>query len=156
MQNTRKIAFQALVAAATLASTLIVEAQGLYKSVDSQGRVTFSDIPVAGAVTVQRIATSESAKPVEAGNSPIYLALADGFDEAVMRANAKVDMAEHALAQARRGLIEDNPLSLVSQRAARADSQRLDFFKRDVLAARKELLRAIQNRNAIAARAPVA
>ena len=129
----------------------------LYKSIDREGRITFSDTPVDGAVTQQRIETSDSAKPrVGTDAAPIYLALAELNDEAVARANAKVDMAEHALAEARRlTLGEDDPLALGRARLSRVDAQRLDGYKRDVADARKNLLRALQLRN-IAATRPIA
>ena len=126
----------------------------LYKSIDRDGRTTFSDMPIDGAVTVQRIDTSDSAKPaVGEGNAPIYLALAETGDEAIARANARVDMAEHALAIARRSILgEDDPLALPTDRVARADLQRLDFYHRDVRAARTDLMRALQSRNALSPR----
>ena len=39
----------------------------LYKSVDREGRITFSDTPVDGAVTEQRIESSDSAKAPVSG-----------------------------------------------------------------------------------------
>ena len=138
-----------------MADALTAHAGELYKSVDSDGRVTFSDTPPSGAVTVQRIATSESAKPSVASAAPVYLALVDGLDEAVAQANAKVDMAERALANARSGLLGHDPLSLNPARLSRSDSQQLEFFKRDVQAARRNLMRVLQQRNVYAQR-PVA
>ena len=129
----------------------------LYKSVDRDGRITFSDTPIDGAVTLQRIESSDSAKPrVGADAAPVYLALAELNDEAVARANAKVDTAEHALAEARRLTFgEDDPLALRATRLSRSDAQRLEGYKRDVAGARKSLLRALQARN-LAAPRPVA
>ena len=126
----------------------------LYKSIDRDGRVTFSDVPIDGAVTIQRIESSDSAKrPVGADAAPVYLALAELNDEAVALANAKVDMAEHALAEARRlTLGEADPLALGTTRLSRTDAQRLEVYKRDVADARKNLLRALQLRNVAAPR----
>jgi hypothetical protein len=120
----------------------------LYKSVDSNGRVTFSDVPVAGAVMTQRIESSESAKPgVGNDNSPIYLALAEVSNEAVARANAQMDMAEHAYALARQQTVgSHDPLSLANP-ARSAERQRLEVYKREVLDARKALMRALQQRS---------
>src|SRR5439155_10134598 len=106
----------AIAAAAVLAASAVAHASTLYKSVDRDGRVTFSDVPIDGAVTVTRIDSSDSAKPAQGENAPIYLALADGLDEAVAQANAKMNLAEHALALERRSLVEDNPLSLAGVR----------------------------------------
>ena len=129
----------------------------LYKSVDKSGRITFSDTPIDGAVVTQRIETSDSAKPA-VGNQggPEYLALAEVGDEQVARANAQLDMAEHALATARQEIMgSHDPLTLVSGQRSRSDLQRLEFYKRDVLEARKTLLKALHQRNLWAPR-PVA
>jgi hypothetical protein len=139
-----------------MAAALTAHAGELYKSVDAAGRVTFSDTPPTGAVTVQRIATSESAKEpgrlAETGSAPIYLALVDGLDAAVAQANAKVDLAEHALANARSALLGHDPLALHSSRLSRSDTQQLEFFKRDVQSARRQLIRVLQQRQALATR----
>ncbi len=129
----------------------------LYKSVDGSGRITFSDVPLEGAVVTQRIETSESAKAAVGNeNSPIYLALAEVTNEAVARANAQLDMAEHAYAMARQELdAAHDPLRLASLTHSRADRQRLDFLKRDVFEARKSLLRTLQQRSVWAPR-PIA
>jgi len=140
--------------AAAIALQLPAVAGVLYKSIDRDGRITFSDTPVEGAVTLQRIESSESAKPrVGADAAPVYLALAELNDEAVARANARVDTAEHALAEARRlTLGDDDPLALHPPRLSRVDAQRLETYKRDVADARKNLLRALQVRNLAAPR----
>src|SRR5260221_9077001 len=143
-------------AAAILAAQPAAQANTLYKSVDRDGNVTFSNVPIDGAVTVIRIESSDSAKPPESGNAPIYLALADGLDEAVAQANAKVDLAEHALALARSALLEDNPLALEHARLSRTDAQRLQFFKQDVASARGDLMRVLKQRSTLAPRPPLA
>ena len=144
----------AILATAAMASA---HAGVLYKSIDSNGRTTFSDMPIDGAVVVRRIETSDSAKPaVGAENAPLYVALAQSGDEAVTRANAQVDMAEHALALARRSVFGDeDPLALSYTSPSRADAWRLESYKRDVREARKGLMRALQQRNLLAAR-PIA
>ena len=126
----------------------------LYKSIDRDGHTTFSDTPIDGAVVVQRIEMSDSAKPpVGVESAPIYLALAESGDEAVARANARLDMAEHALALARSEIFgQDDPLSLAPARTAGPDAQRLDFHKRDVREARKALMRALQQKNILTTR----
>jgi len=152
MKPTRRL----LVVALALGLQMPAEAGVLYKSVDGNGRITFSDVPVEGAVTTQRIATSESAKPaVGDESSPIYLALAEVTNEAVARANAQLDVAEHAYATARQELGDQDPLQLVGHAHSRADRQRLESLKRDVFDARKTLLRTLQQRSVWAPR-PVA
>ena len=139
----------ACVTASALAVSAPAHAQ-IYKSTDREGRVTFSDVPLQGAVNVQRIATSEGAKAGvgEAGNGPQYLALLDGYDEMVRLANAKVDLAERALAEARRSIVGNHdPLILAGgPQPSDADRQRIEFHKRDVATARRNLARVLQQR----------
>jgi hypothetical protein len=151
MANVLRIARLTILAAAALAGYPGAGAATLYKSVDKEGHVTFSDTPVDGAVKIQRMETSDSAKPAESGSAPMYLALADSFDAAVTQANEKLDLAEHALAVARRTVVEHDPLSLRAPRLSRADLQQLDFYKNDVTAARKNLLRILKQRNTLLA-----
>lgn len=141
---------------AALAAQGLAYGATLYKSVDSHGRITFSDTPVDGAVVVQRIDSSDSAKAPEGERTPIVLALADTFDEAVAQANARVDMAEHALALARRPIVEDSPLALPSVRLSRTEAQQLEFFKNDVVAARRNLMRVLKQRNWYTVERPLA
>ena len=156
MENAFRSCVLALSAIAALSAQPAGRADPLYRSVDSAGLVTFSDVPIDGAVVVQRIGSSEPAKPAEGAGAPAYLALADSFDEAVVQANSKVDLAEHALALARRPIEDDEPLSLYGQRRTRADSQRLEFFKQDVASAHRTLARVLKQRNAFASQRPYA
>ena len=138
-----------MIAVAALAVYAGASAATLYKSVDKDGRVTFSDTPVDGAVKIQRIESSESTKPAESESAPMYLALADSFDEAVTQANAKLDMAEHALALARGSFGGHNPMSLQNPRLTRAASQELEFYKKDVSDARRNLMRVLKQRKTL-------
>ena len=157
MENALRTVRRALLAAATLAVCAGVGAATLYKSIDPEGRVTFSDTPIEGAVKIQRIDSSDSAKPAEGAPAPVYLALADSFDESVARANEKLDMAEHALALARSALNGHDPLALSTPRPSRAEARQLDFYKRDVIEARRDLLRVLRQRNTLyAANRPLA
>src|SRR5688572_16259270 len=159
MENRLRKLRIACVAATALAVSALAHAQ-IFKSTDREGRVTFSDVPVQGAVNVQHIATSEGRKPGvgESGNGPQYLALLDGYDEMVRQANAKVDVAEHALATARRSIVGDHdPLVLAGgPRPSSADRQLIEFYKRDVATARRNLARILQQRVLLQARPPVA
>ena len=149
----RDIAAPALALTLALAAVALASpasANVIYKSVDRNGQVTFSDVPPPNAIAVLRIPLSESAKqPVAASPMPTDQALAEHLDESVRRANAKVDLAERALALARRSVdAGSNPLSLENPAKTRADLERIEFFKRDVLVARRGLLSALQSRNA--------
>jgi hypothetical protein len=64
----------------------------------------------------------------------------------VARANAQLDLAEHALAEARRTVNEGDPLRLVSTRMSRPDSERIDFYKRNVVVARQTLFEVLKKK----------
>jgi hypothetical protein len=128
----------------------------IYKSVDKEGRVVFSDVPLQGAVTIERLKSSGDAKApsTEAGSSPQYLALLEGVDEMVRQANIKMDLAERALAQARRGIVESyDPLALAGGPSPSVDRNQIEFYKRDVATARRNLMRILQQRHAYPPRA---
>jgi hypothetical protein len=139
-----------LAASLTLALALPASAAVLYKSVDKGGQVTFSDSPIEGAIAVQRIQVSDDAKVavLEAATTPgPGPALADADDEAIVRANAKLDSAEHALALARQNIAPPiDGVALTRAAPTHADRERIEFYKRDVIDARRELLRAVKQR----------
>jgi len=151
MENVLRLARVTILTAAAVVAYPGAGAATLYKSVDREGRVTFSDNPIDGAVKIQRIESSDPAKPAESAPAPMYLALADSFDAAVTQANEKLDLAEHALAVARSTVVAHDPLSLRAPRLSRADLQQLDFYKNDVVAARKNLMRVLKQRNTLVA-----
>ena len=137
---------------AALACTLPVQAGVLYKSVSKDGSITFSDMPPpAGAKLLEQ-------KVINAGGA-IASATADvskamdvvgnlfDSDAAIAQANQAVDVAEHALALARRELwsVRDG-LRLKSTAKTAADEERVAFYQRNVLAARKYLLELVQER----------
>jgi DNA primase len=104
--------------ALVLASALAIPAaaQVVYKEVAADGSILLTDTPAVGLA-------------------------GDAFE----RANAKVDLAEHALAVAR------NPMGSVSYRMpmrdvrlSQGDHQRAAFYMKDVLLARTQLLKARQ------------
>jgi hypothetical protein len=68
-------------------------------------------------------------------------------DESIARANAQVDLAEHALALARRSMWSElEGLRLTSHRATASDVERVEFYKRGVVAARQNLLEVMRMR----------
>jgi hypothetical protein len=85
--------------------------------------------------------------------------LGDGTDddEALARANAQVDLAEHALALARRALDADPArMRLASASRTRSDDDRIAFFEHDLKLARNNLLEMPKaRRTALAAAAAV-
>jgi hypothetical protein len=160
MENLLRRSRYALIAILTLAAYAGASAGTLYKSVDKDGRITFSDAPIEGAVTIHRMEMSDSAKPAAGslpGDGTMYLALGDSFDEAVTKANEKMDLAEHALALARQALGDHDPLSLRNPRHTAAEARQLEFYKRDVVNARRNLMRVLRQRNVfVSFRQPIA
>ena len=149
-----------LLAAATMASPAM--ATVLYKSVSPTGVVEFSDVPPAGnARLVEQREIGASGIPSASGITPasaISTAAAtvqtspvamDALiaDEAVARASAQVDLAEHALAMARQGLWSPRDgLHLRSPGRTAGDEQRVEYYKRGVLAARQMLMDVLKER----------
>ena len=136
--------------AIVLAGSLICPAGAatLYKVVDSDGAVAFTDVPPppeANVVSQTPLGeTTVEAKPIGMPKYEISVT-----DEAVSRANVRVDLAEHALALARRDLWSPHDgLSLVTERTTSGDLARVDFYKRDVQIARQELMDLLRQRPA--------
>lgn len=122
----------------------------LYKSVDAKGTVMFSDMPPpaeARVLETRVIGGNDSASPQGTAAAMAQAAQLIDSDEALARANARVDMAEHALAEARKELWSPRDgLRLISTRATPSDDARVQFFKRDVLAARQALMDLLRER----------
>ncbi len=121
----------------------------LYKSVGPNGTVTFSDVPPAeGAVLVEerRYADGE-ALPSPAPDLEALFVEAIADDQPLARANARVDLAEHALALARRGLWSAREgLRLPGSRMSRTDEERVEFYRRDLKLAQRELRALLRER----------
>lgn len=126
----------------------------LYKSVDANGTVTFSDLPPAPGARVLEarvIAPSGSlqvAPPAPAAAAePLVLPLEN--DPMIAQANARLDQAERELALARRELLSPREgLRLAQNRMSAADDARVEFFKRNVAAARHSLMELLRDRRA--------
>jgi hypothetical protein len=122
----------------------------LYKSVDAKGVVMFSDVPPPAESRVLEMRVIRGADSAGAGDTTAALAEAAQLidsDQALARANAQVDMAEHALALARRDLWSSRDgLNLASSRANPADEARVQFCKRNVTAARQALMDLLRER----------
>lgn len=144
---------RALCAALLLAPALPAGADILYKSVDANGAVMFSDTPPSnGARIVEQRVISNPYSPA----SPAAAAPASSLDQvyelidadaALARANARVDQAEHALALARNGAAaRTEGLRLATARPTAADDERIEFYKRDLKIARRELVEILRSR----------
>lgn len=146
--NLRSIAAVVLLPALALP----VHAGMLYKAVDANGTILFSDVPPPdGARLVeQRVIASgppdSPVLPLEPATLGEAFELVD-YDAEFARANARVDQAEHALALARRPVWSPRDgLDLTPTRMSRTDGERVEFFKRDLEAARQGLIELLRSR----------
>ena len=123
----------------------------LYKSVDANGTLMFSDVPPAGNARILEMRVSAPRSP-EPGAPIIGNGLNEATqmidsDAALVQANARVDMAERALAVARRELWSPRDgLSLVSSRRDSLSEERVQLCKRDLLVARQALMELLRER----------
>ena len=130
----------------------------LYKSVSANGVIQFSDTPPENArvVEVRPIADRPAGSAFASGGSGLPEAfenpletVADGTenDATLARANAQVDLAEHALALARRDLWRQlEGLRLDGGPRSRTDQERIEFYRKNLAAARSNLMAALQSR----------
>lgn len=150
----------ALIAAALATLALPAGATVLYKSVGANGVVSFSDRPPEDTDRYQEIPLSfagqgqaNGAAYVSSGASQPAVAVArfdelKSFDQAIAQANARIDAAESALAQARRPTWSPHEgLRLSGSRATPEDVARVEMHKRDVLLARQSLLETLKARS---------
>ena len=120
----------------------------LYKTVDEKGVVTFSDLPPAQNTEAKRIQVPESSSATPGSvrsldvlaGAPTAEERIRMSDEAVQRASMQVDMAEHALAVARRPLWEiADPMKLTGAKVSRTDQEKLDFYRKNLKVAQQQL-----------------
>ena len=128
------------------------DASLLYKSVDPNGTVTFSDVPPADGSRLieQRLIGSPAPETPSAPNSPAA-GLEEAFqmldyDKALRQANERVDLAERALAQARAGHAATPRPGMNNASISIADHERVEFYMRDLRAARQALMDLLRSR----------
>src|SRR5437870_3148474 len=137
-----------------LGSVLLAGSAGaavLYKSISPDGIVQFSDIPPEKGRIVDRINMPDAGAPPNPSAGLPQIAMGPGREEqlreadaAIGRASIQVDLAEHALAMARRNVwAEPEPTRLTSTRMTRTDVERIEFYKRNVVAARQVLMEVL-------------
>ena len=131
----------------------------LYKSVSANGVIQFSDTPpenarvvemrpIAGPPAAGSAFASGGSGLLEAFENPLQT-VADGTenDAALARANAQVDLAEHALALARRDLWHQlEGLRLDGGARSRTDGERIEFYRKNLAAARANLVAVLRQR----------
>jgi hypothetical protein len=128
----------------------------LYKSVDERGTVTFSDTPPPPSSRL----IEERPFNAPPSSGPGYASEAYGpvgglegafqmldYDKALREANERVDLAEHALAQARSGHATTTRPGLNAVGGLpMADADRIEFHKRDLRLARIALADLLRSR----------
>ena len=138
---------RALVAAA-LCVALPAGAAVLYKSVDAKGVVTFSDLPPDRGTDAKAIMVPESSSAVPgashernlAASAPTHDENLYTGDQAVLSASMQVDMAEHALAVARRPVWEvADPMKLQGPRLTPTDLERIEHYRKSLKIAQQQL-----------------
>ena len=116
-----------------------VHASVLYKSVSPNGVVEFSDTRPEDREVVERIAGLSDGAAQRRDEASWR-----GFDEAVARANAQLDLAEHALALARHSPVSPPDLLRFGERRFTPEEvARVAYFRKNVLNARRSLLDAV-------------
>jgi len=137
-----------------LALLLVPAAQAstLYKSVGPNGTIMFSDMPPGpDARIVEQREIRPSTGTWSASGPPNGFDLAEQLidsDAALARANAQLDQAERALAEARRVTFTPREgLKMISTaRPTLADEERIENCKRGVKIARQQLMELLRER----------
>ena len=145
--GTRRALGLAAAFAASCASTA-VSAAVLYKSIGPNGVTEFSDRPPeTGRIVAAIPLDSTNNVPALVTSEPDPSAAPSATDAAVERASAKVDLAEHALAEARRPVwTQPDVLRIGTPRMTRADRDRIDWYQKDLHKARLALADAMRRK----------
>jgi len=125
----------------------------LYKSVDANGTVTFSDSPPADGSRLLEQRTLGALRPEASDAVPNAPAagLEEAFqmldyDKALAQANERVNLAERALAQARAGHATTPRPGMSNASISIADHERVEFYMRDLRTARQALMDLLRSR----------
>ena len=137
-----------LIAAVLLALVPAAHAATLYKSIGPNGTLMFSDMPPSGDATLLEQREIGSARPQDsAAGAPTDLSQLIDADAVVARASAQVDLAEHALAEARRGTWSPRDgIGVAPTKTTPRDLERIDYFQKGVKIARQQLLDVLRER----------
>ena len=137
----------------------------LYKSVDANGTVTFSDTPPPSNA---RLLEERPMNAPSYTQGPGYANEVQGpasglesafqmldYDQALREANERVDLAEHALAQARAGhAATPRPGLNAVGGLPTTYADRIEFHKRDLRVARIALAELLRSRQLASGRTP--
>jgi len=123
--------------AIVVAASIPASAATLYKSIGPNGVIQFSDTPPEKGQIVAQMALPDRNAPAGAdAGSPVQTPAQD-YDAALDKANQQLDLAEHALAQARRPVwTEPDILHFAGSRLTRGDRERIAFYENGVRHAR--------------------
>ena len=123
--------------AIVVAASLPVSAATLYKSIGPNGVIQFSDTPPEkGQVVAQMNLPDRGASPSANAGAPLQGPALD-YDAALDKANMQLDLAEHALAEARRPVwTEPDILHIGAPRMKRTDYERIAYYEKSVRFAR--------------------
>ena len=123
--------------AIVVAASLPVSAATLYKSIGPNGVIQFSDTPPEkGQVVAQMNLPDHNASPSANAGAPVQ-GPAQDYDAALEKANMQLDLAEHALAEARRPVwTEPDVLHVANTHPTRADYERIAYYEKGVRHAR--------------------
>ncbi len=124
-------------------------ADTLYKSIAANGKITYSDRPQPGAISIEPIRTAYDADASVKRSVPVEIyGDRSGSKGSVKLANAALDAAERALALVRQPLLA-NPRGLLNAAglpASGVDLDEVDYRKNEVARARLALAKALQTR----------
>jgi hypothetical protein len=132
----------------------------LYKSVDANGVITFSDTPPAGARILEEKVLSSSGAGEPQVTSTVTRAFVNAeqmllLDPEIAHANGNVDLAERELAAARRALCPPfEGARLKPTRLSLGDDARLEPYRKNLKIARQQLAEVLRDRRIAAAPAP--
>jgi len=123
--------------AIVVAASIPASAATLYKSIGPNGVIQFSDTPPEKGQIVAQMALPDRNAPAGADAGAPVQAPAQDYDAALDKANQQLDLAEHALAQARRPVwTEPDILHFAGSRLTRGDRERIAFYENGVRHAR--------------------
>jgi hypothetical protein len=150
------VASRHIAIALALLTALPAQAGILYKSIAPDGSVMFSDMPPAGNARLVETRIIGDRGPAQQQARAAAMAINDAerqfaSDEAIARANAQLDQAEHDLAAARRDTWSPRDgLGMVPTRFTAEADQRIRVYRAAALAARQALMDLLRERRAAA------
>ena len=118
----------------------------LYKSIGPHGVLQFSDTPPENGTIIEARVVPDPESQQVAMADPLDDPATD--DAEIARADTEVDLAEHALALARRPPWSPHEgLRLANPSRNPSDAQRVDYYERRLAIAHRALVEALQHRS---------